>query len=287
MRAFLKGLLAVVVGLVVGSAVNMGLILLGARVVPAPAGVDTTTSKGLAAAMPLLGPAHFVFPFLAHALGTFAGALLATWIAGRVSRVPAAVIGVLGMLPGVMLPIAMGVPITAQTLGVMLAGIILGPRHGALAVLLFLFVVLLGAPLLSGGRGGLGVLFGPSVGFLLGFVPAAFTGGAPFSLLTLATPVTYMLLHGGWMHLAMNGLMLMAFGAGVERWIGARRLLIFCLACGVISAFSHLWLNPHSDDPVIGASGALSGLFAAVLVMMNDMRSRAGAAPGERRGRHG
>jgi biotin transport system substrate-specific component len=89
----------------------------------------------------------------------------------------AAVIGVLGMLPGVVLPIAMGVPITAQTLGVMLAGIILGPRHGALAVLLFLFVVLLGAPLLAGGRGGLGVLFGPSVGFLLGFVPAAFVSG--------------------------------------------------------------------------------------------------------------
>jgi hypothetical protein len=101
MRAFLKGLLAVVVGLVVGSAVNMGLILLGARVVPAPAGVDTTTSEGLAAAMPLLGPAHFVFPFLAHALGTFAGALLATWIAGRVSRVPAAVIGVLFLAGGI------------------------------------------------------------------------------------------------------------------------------------------------------------------------------------------
>ena len=44
-------------------------------------------------------------------------------------------------------------------------------------MLLFLFVVLLGAPLLSGGRGGLGVLFGPSVGFLLGFVPAAFVSG--------------------------------------------------------------------------------------------------------------
>jgi biotin transport system substrate-specific component len=89
----------------------------------------------------------------------------------------AAVIGVLGTLPGVVLPIAMGVPVTAQTLGVMLAGIILGPRHGSLAVLLFLLVVLLGAPLLSGGRGGLGVLFGPSVGFLLGFVPAAFVAG--------------------------------------------------------------------------------------------------------------
>ena len=59
----------------------------------------------------------------------------------------AAVIAALGMVPSIVLPIAVGVPITAQTLGVMLAGIILGPRHGALAVLLFLFVVLLGAPL--------------------------------------------------------------------------------------------------------------------------------------------
>ncbi|MGL9623121.1 biotin transporter BioY [Bradyrhizobium sp. U531] len=89
----------------------------------------------------------------------------------------AAVIAALGMVPSIVLPIAVGVPITAQTLGVMLAGIVLGPRHGALAVLLFLFVVLLGAPLLSGGRGGLGVLFGPSVGFLLGWAPAAFVSG--------------------------------------------------------------------------------------------------------------
>jgi biotin transport system substrate-specific component len=89
----------------------------------------------------------------------------------------AAVIAVLGMLPSVVLLIAMGVPITAQTLGVMLAGIIFGPRHGVLAALLFLFVVLLGAPLLSGDRGGVSVLFGPSVGFLLGFVPAAYISG--------------------------------------------------------------------------------------------------------------
>ncbi|TDB28257.1 hypothetical protein ATCM_11650 [Stenotrophomonas sp. ATCM1_4] len=121
MRAFLKGLLAVVVGLVVGSAVNMGLILLGARVVPAPAGVDTTTSKGLAAAMPLLGPAHFVFPFLAHALGTFAGALLATWIAGRVSRVPAAVIGVLFLAGGIASCFMLPAPRWFEALDVVLA----------------------------------------------------------------------------------------------------------------------------------------------------------------------
>lgn len=90
----------------------------------------------------------------------------------------AAVIGVLGLLPGIALPIAGGVPITAQTLGVMLAGIVLGACHGALAVLLFLAVVALGAPLLAGGRGGLGVFFAPSTGFLIGFVPAAYVTGA-------------------------------------------------------------------------------------------------------------
>jgi biotin transport system substrate-specific component len=85
----------------------------------------------------------------------------------------AAVIAVLGMLPSIVLPIAAGVPITAQTLGVMLAGIVLGPRDGALAVVLFVFVVALGAPLLAGGRGGLGVFVGPTVGFLIGFIPGA------------------------------------------------------------------------------------------------------------------
>jgi biotin transport system substrate-specific component len=89
----------------------------------------------------------------------------------------AALIAALGILPGFYLPFAAGVPITAQTLGVMLAGLILGPRDGSLAVFLFLFVVALGAPLLAGGRGGLGVFFGPSVGYLLGFPAGAWAIG--------------------------------------------------------------------------------------------------------------
>ena len=109
-----------------------------------------------------------------------------------------------------------------------------------------------------------------------GFIPGAFTGAAPFTPLTLLTPLTYMLLHGGWTHLAMNCLMLAAFGAGVERWIGGRRMVIFSTLCGIAAAAAHLTLNPFSPEPTIGASGALSGLFAAVLVMTNDMRSRMG-----------
>lgn len=89
----------------------------------------------------------------------------------------AAIIAVLGLLPKIDLPIAAGVPVTAQTLGVMLAGLILGPRHGALAVLLFLLIVALGMPFLAGGRGGLGVFFGPTGGFLFGWIAGAFLTG--------------------------------------------------------------------------------------------------------------
>lgn len=89
----------------------------------------------------------------------------------------AALIGALGLVPPVFLPIIAGVPISAQNLGVMLAGLLLGARGGAAATALFALVVLLGAPLLSGGRGGLGVLAGPTVGFFLGFIPGAFVTG--------------------------------------------------------------------------------------------------------------
>jgi len=85
----------------------------------------------------------------------------------------AAIIAVLGMLPKFDLPFAAGVPVTAQTLGVMLAGLILGPRHGALAVMLFLIIVALGMPFLAGGRGGLAVFAGPAGGFLTGWIAGA------------------------------------------------------------------------------------------------------------------
>ncbi len=89
----------------------------------------------------------------------------------------AALIGALGILPMVAIPILGGVPISAQTLGVMLAGVMLGATRGALAVLLFLLLVMIGAPLLAGGRGGLGAFMGPSVGFLIGWPFGAFVAG--------------------------------------------------------------------------------------------------------------
>jgi biotin transport system substrate-specific component len=80
----------------------------------------------------------------------------------------AGVVAALGLLPAV-LPPGIPVPITAQSLGVMLAGSVLGARRGFGALLLFLVLVAIGLPLLAGGRGGLGVFAGPSVGFLLAY----------------------------------------------------------------------------------------------------------------------
>ncbi len=88
----------------------------------------------------------------------------------------AAITAVLGLLPAVPVP-GIPVPITAQTLGVMLAGSVLGARRGGLAMLTFLAVVAAGVPLLSGGRGGLAVFVGPSAGYLYSWPLAAFVIG--------------------------------------------------------------------------------------------------------------
>ena len=87
----------------------------------------------------------------------------------------AALIAVLGLAPKV--PGPFGVPITAQSMGIMLCGTVLGAKRGALAVLLFITLTAIGLPLLSGGRGGLGVFAGPSSGFIVGFPLAAYVAG--------------------------------------------------------------------------------------------------------------
>lgn len=88
----------------------------------------------------------------------------------------AAIVAALGLLP----PIPLGflpVPITAQSMGVMLAGALLGPKRAFIALGVFVLLVLAGLPLLSGGRGGIGLLMGPTGGFLLAFPLSAATVG--------------------------------------------------------------------------------------------------------------
>lgn len=81
MNPTLKNILAIIAGILVGSAVNMAIIMISGSIIPPPEGADVTTTEGLKASMHLFQPIHFVFPFLAHALGTFAGALVAAIIA--------------------------------------------------------------------------------------------------------------------------------------------------------------------------------------------------------------
>ena len=89
----------------------------------------------------------------------------------------AGLVGAMGLVPGVS-PFGFPVPVTVQTLGVMITGAVLGGRRGGLSMLLFLGLVALGLPLLSGGRGGLAVFTGPSAGYVIGFPVAAFVIGS-------------------------------------------------------------------------------------------------------------
>lgn len=98
----------------------------------------------------------------------------------------AALLAVFGLIPKIDLPL--GVPITLQTLGVMLAGCLLGPKRALQALLLFLAAVALGLPLLSGGRGGLGVFFAPSSGYLIGFPLGALVAGWVMAALPTGSP---------------------------------------------------------------------------------------------------
>lgn len=114
----------------------------------------------------------------------------------------------------------------------------------------------------------------------LGLVPAAYTGepGGDWWSLVLA-PVTYQFLHGGWIHLGVNMITLAAFGAPVERLLGVRRFVLFYLSAGVVAGFIHVLFFPASPDPVVGASGAISGVFGAVLMLMRQVGSLSSLLP--------
>ncbi|GAB19174.1 BioY family protein [Gordonia effusa NBRC 100432] len=94
----------------------------------------------------------------------------------------AALIAVLG-LPGTINIGSSGVPITLQTMGVMLAGAILGPRKGTLAVVIFIVLAIVGLPILAGGRNGQIALSSPTAGYFIGFLPAVIFIGLATSVI--------------------------------------------------------------------------------------------------------
>lgn len=88
------------------------------------------------------------------------------------------------------------------------------------------------------------------------------------------TPLTSMFLHGGWMHLLGNALFLWVFGDNVEDAMGHGRFLAFYLLCGLVAAAGQVLADPVSPVPLVGASGAISGVMGAYLVMHPHARIR-------------
>jgi hypothetical protein len=101
MPPLLRTILAVIVGFAAGSALNMGIILISPHVVPPPPGVDVSKVESIRASLHLYEPKHFLFPFLAHAGGTLAGAWVACRLSASRSARPAWIIGGIFLLGGI------------------------------------------------------------------------------------------------------------------------------------------------------------------------------------------
>lgn len=110
-----------------------------------------------------------------------------------------------------------------------------------------------------------------------GLIPAVVTERAALAphlvvVPTWATWFTYMFMHGGWMHLIGNMLFLWVFADNVEDAMGHVRFLAFYILCGLIGGATHLVLNLGSHAPLVGASGAISGVLAAYLLLYPHVR---------------
>ena len=101
MNSKIRNVLAIIVGLIAGSAVNMSLVWTGPHIIPPPAGVDVTNMESIKASIHLFEPTHFIFPFLAHALGTLVGAYVAVIISASYKLIVGLAIGVLFLLGGI------------------------------------------------------------------------------------------------------------------------------------------------------------------------------------------
>src|SRR5216684_7610253 len=86
------------------------------------------------------------------------------------------------------------------------------------------------------------------------------------------TVITSMFMHGGWFHLIGNMLFLWVFGNNIEDVTGHAKFLIFYLLCGIVAAATQTFVSPHSVVPMVGASGAISGVLGAYLLLYPRVR---------------
>jgi membrane associated rhomboid family serine protease len=121
-----------------------------------------------------------------------------------------------------------------------------------------------------------------------GMVPGELTGRAPLGFevplsreaqclidnksTNILTPLTSMFLHGGWGHIIGNCLFFWVFGNNIEDSMGRLRFLVFYVLCGLAAAGAHMAVDPASPIPTVGASGAISGILGAYLVLYPRVR---------------
>lgn len=101
MHPILRNILVVVAGIIIGVSVNMTIVKNSDALIPYPAGTDISTPEGINATMPLFQPKHFIMPFLAHAIGTFVGALIVGLFAATHNLRLAMVIGIINLIGGI------------------------------------------------------------------------------------------------------------------------------------------------------------------------------------------
>jgi membrane associated rhomboid family serine protease len=94
------------------------------------------------------------------------------------------------------------------------------------------------------------------------------------SAINVLTPLLSMFLHGSWGHLLGNAIYFWVFGNNVEDSMGRFRFLVFYLVCGLAAAATHVMVDPRSPVPTVGASGAISGILGAYLVLYPRVRVR-------------
>ena len=95
------------------------------------------------------------------------------------------------------------------------------------------------------------------------FIPIRYSGEFPLDVYAFTSPVTYSLLHGGWAHLGINMIWLAAFGSPLANRLGAVRFVLFWVATSVAAAAMHYVLHMTGQSPLVGASGAISGMMGA------------------------
>jgi hypothetical protein len=134
MNPILRNILAVIAGLIGGSLLNMSIIALSGSLIPPPVDADVTTMEGLKSTMHLFEPKHFLMPFLAHALGTLAGAFIAARLAANNKLKFGITIGCLFLIGGIINVFLLPSPVWFSITDLVLAYIPMGYLGGRLAI---------------------------------------------------------------------------------------------------------------------------------------------------------